>query len=195
MKQDEIKKLLPGVFERTVRPGNPMTALLDVMEHMHTPSEEILARLDTYFNPYTTPDAFVAYLAGWVDLEMFLSEAPEDFANSAPPTFPSGVGRLRELVASAAYLSKWRGTGKGLLLFLEIATGVQGYTVDEHVKDKDGLDIPYHIRVSAPAITAPYEPMIRRIIQLEKPAYVTYELEFEKPRRTANKRRRTPDDA
>jgi phage tail-like protein len=188
MKQDEIRKLLPGVFDRTVQPGNPLTALLAVMEVLQAPSEEVLAHLDTFFNPYMTPDGFVAYLAGWVDLEMFLSEAPDDLAVTAPvapslaaamPTFPAGVGRLRELVASAAYLSKWRGTARGLLLFLETATGVQGFTVDEHVPGEDHLDIPYHIRVNAPAGTNPYEQMIRRIIQLEKPAYVTYELAFE----------------
>jgi phage tail-like protein len=179
MKQDEIRKLMPGVFERTMHPGNPLSALLAVMEALHAPSEDVLERLDTFVHPYTAPDRFVAYLAGWVDLEMFLSTSPEDFADASPPTFPAGVGRLRELVASAAYLSKWRGTATGLLLFLETATGAQGFSIDERVQGEGGLDIPYHIRVNAPAATAPYEAMIRRIIQLEKPAYVTYELTFD----------------
>jgi hypothetical protein len=85
---------------------------------------------------------------------------------------------LRELVAAAAYLSKWRGTSKGLHHFLETATGASGFTIDEHVRDKDGRERPYHIKVLAPAETAPYESLLRRIIALEKPAYVTYELEF-----------------
>jgi len=180
MKQEEIKRLLPGVFQRTVQPGNPITALLAVMEELHAPSEDILSHLESYFNPYEAPDIFVPYLAGWVDLDMFLREQPDDLAESAPlpPTFPTGVGRLRELVASAAYLSKWRGTARGLLLFLETATGVQGFTIDEHILDEDGVEMAYHIRVQAPTFTEPYEPMIRRIIQLEKPAYVTYELQF-----------------
>jgi phage tail-like protein len=176
MKQDEIKHLLPGVFQRTLQPGNPLAALLEVMEGMHRPSEEVLARLETFFNPYQAPDAFVPYLARWVDLDMLLLEAPEELAGVVGPAFPAGTGRLRELVAAAAYLSKWRGTAGGLLLFLETATGVRGFEVDEQVEGEDGAVKPFHIRIRATKEAAPLQALIRRIIQLEKPAYVTYEL-------------------
>jgi hypothetical protein len=94
------------------------------------------------------------------------------------PTLPIEVGRLRELIAAAAYLSKWRGTSRGLLLFLETATGAAGFKVDEHVPDQQGKARPFHIKVVAPAETASYDSLLRRIITIEKPAYVTYELEF-----------------
>ena len=37
----------------------------------------------------------------------------------------------------------------------------------------DGRPKPFHIRVRAPQEAAPYRVMIERIIESEKPAYVT----------------------
>lgn len=174
MKQEEIKGLLPEVITRTLRPGGPLAVLLAVMEGMHAPSEEALSRLETYFNPYLTPDKFVPYLAGWVDMDVLLGSQ----VDGGQSTLPIEIGRLRELISAAIYLSKWRGTSRGLLLFLETATGATGFAVDEHVRDKQGRMLPFHIKVLAPASTAPNESLLRLIITLEKPAYVTYELEF-----------------
>ncbi|HYO49493.1 MAG TPA: hypothetical protein VEW94_06545 [Chloroflexia bacterium] len=178
MKQTEIRRLLPGVFQRTIYPGNPLSALLDVMEALHAPSEEVLAGLDAFFDPRRSPGDFVPMLATWVDLERLLTGDPEEVTAGTPPPFPSGTGRLRELVAAAPLISKWRGTARGLLLFLETATGAQGFIIDERVPGLDGLPRPFHLRVVAPAETARYMIMIERIIELEKPAYVTYQLEF-----------------
>jgi phage tail-like protein len=184
MKRNEIEQLLPEVFRRTIRPGNPLDALLAVMAALHAPSEEVLAELDLYLDPYRTPDTFVPYLARWVDLQRFLAELPEpegeDQTSGAPLSVPfaGGLGRLRDLITAAATLSKWRGTAKGLLRFLETATGVQGFEIDEAVPGPDGKPKPFHLRVQAPAKAKPYRAVIQRIIEMEKPAYVTYELTF-----------------
>ena len=175
MRLSEIKQLLPGVFQQTMREGGPLLSLLEVMEQLHEPSEAVLERLDAFFDPHRAPDEFVPYLAVWVDLER-LFDLPPGAAARSPIT--SGLGRLRELIANAAYLSRWRGTGKGLLLFLKIATGADGFAVEEQVPGADGRPRPFHIRVRAPAATLAHRALIRRIIELEKPAYVTYELEF-----------------
>ncbi len=53
----------------------------------------------------------------------------------------------------------------------EIATGISGFAVEEHV---DGR--PFHVRFQAPAGAAALAPLVRHVIDLEKPAYVTYEL-------------------
>ena len=111
MKQAEIATLLPGVFQRAIRPGTPLAALLAVMEAQHAPVEALLVELDGYFDPYRAPDLFVTLLAGWVDLDRLFAAPPEalDEANIRHLYGP-GLGRLRELVAAAAYLSRWRGT-------------------------------------------------------------------------------------
>ena len=181
MKRNEIELLLPEVFRRTVRPGNPLYALLEVMEALHAPSEEVLAELDLYLDPYRAPDTLVPYLARWVDLQRFLAEFPESKGASGGPSsvpFAGGLGRLRDLIAAAASLSKWRGTARGLLRFLETATGVQGFEIDERVPGPDGKPRPFHLGIRAPAEAARYQALVERIIEMEKPAYVTYTLTF-----------------
>ena len=182
MKRTEIELLLPEVFRRTIREGNPLATLLDIMEAFHASPEEVLSKLDITFNPYMTQDKFVPFLAMWVDLERVFDRRPNGNQPESSPAAPmaTGLGRLRELVAAAAFLSQWRGTNKGLLLFLETATGLNGFTINEKVLDSKGQVQPFHLHIQAPAEALPYKSLIKRIIELEKPAYVTFELEFKK---------------
>ena len=175
MKQAEIASLLPGVFQRTAQPKSVLAALLAIMEALHTPSEAVLRDLDGFFDPYRTADHFVAFLSGWVDLERLLVESPEERALTAVSPLPTGLGRLRELIAAAAYLAQWRGTRKGLQRFLETAIGIAGFEIHENVTE-GGLPQPFHIVVRAPPGSAPYRVTIEKIIEQEKPAYVTYDL-------------------
>lgn len=177
MKQSEIEKLLPGVFQRTIQPGTPIFGILAAMESLHAPTEDALESLADYFNPYKTPDRFVPMLARWVDLDRFLSVTPAELDAGTPTVFPSGLGWLRELVVHATTLSKWRGTSRGLLQFLETATGVKGFTVQEQVLGPEGRIRPFHILVQAPREADRFGLLVRRIIEMEKPAYVTYDLE------------------
>ena len=176
MKRTEIEQMLPGIFQRTIQEGTPLFALLEVMEALQAPDEAVLDQLDAFFDPYRAPDAFVPFLTNWVDLGRLLLEIPEEFKEIAPPPFPGGIGRLRELVAAATFLAQWRGTAKGLLRFLETATGTQGFVIEEQVLGPDGQRKPFHLRVRVPQQAAPYRVMIEHIIESEKPAYVTYEL-------------------
>ena len=179
MKQTEIKHLLPGIFQRTLREGNPLSAILGVMEGLHAPSEETLRRLETNFDPRRAPAPFVSFLAHWVDLDRLFERALEAQSRpSTPRTLPTGLGRLRELVATAAYLSQWRGTSKGLLLFLGTATGLDGFEIDERVPVLGGKSQPFHFRLRAPAEASTFRSLIERIVASEKPAYVTCEIEF-----------------
>jgi len=167
MKRTDIEQLLPEIMRRTLGAGKPMDAILGVMEDMHAPAEDCLARIELYFNPYDTQPRFVPYLASWLDLERFF-----DVSGSEPVS--TGRGRLRELIARAAYLSQWRGTRRGLVAFLETATGATGFEVDE-----SGHQRPFHIRVRVPASLAPHRALVARIIDSEKPAYVTAEIDYE----------------
>jgi phage tail-like protein len=177
MIKERIKRLLPSVFQNTAQPGNPLYAILDVMETMHAPSEAALDHLHENFDPHRAPDAFVPYLANWVDLEA-LFDPPRTKNPSWTPSLSTGLGRLRELTAAAATLSQWRGTRKGLCLFLETATGAKGFLVDEQVRGSDGKVKPFHLRITVPKGLAEHRSLIERIVELEKPAYVTYDLEF-----------------
>jgi len=176
MKRAEIERLLPSVIERTLQPLSPLAAILDVIEALHLPSEAVLAHLDTAFDPRRTADDFVPYLARWVDMDRLFDE-PRSTATAewSRARISTGIGRLRELVASAAYLSRWRGTAKGLQRFLRTATGENDFEIKENV-DSDGRPKLFHLVVVAPASIRPHQGLIKRIIESEKPAYVTYEL-------------------
>ena len=179
MKRTEIERLLPQVIQRTATPGSPLAALLDVIVTLQAPSEAVLERLDSYFDPYQAPDAFVPYLASWLDLDRFLLGSPDELTDeAAAELFATSLARLRELIRVAPFLSQWRGTAKGLICFLETATGVSGFVLDEQVRDETGGVRPFHIHILAPAAAEPYRPLIQRSIRLEKPAYVTVELTF-----------------
>lgn len=176
MKRVEIEQLLPGIFQRTAKPGGPLVALLEVMEALHLPSEQVLARLDEFFNARRTRDDFVPVLARWLDLA-FLLETPggDKLKTRSSGTISTGLGRLRELVASAAELSKWTGTTLGLRHFLHIVTGEDGFEVRENL-DSDGKPRPFHLTVVAPESMRLHKDLIERIVESEKPAYVTSEV-------------------
>ena len=184
MKQNEIEQLLPEVYRRSLDAQNPLGIFLASMEAQHEPAEAAVEDIDLYFDSYRAPDEFIPFLAKWVDLDRLLVSTGSGRGvgkDETPQTLPflTGLGRLRELIRAAAHLSKWRGTHKGLLLFLETATGVSGFALDEQVADEEGNIRPFHLRISAPASTEPVRPLIERIIEMEKPAYVTYELHFQ----------------
>jgi phage tail-like protein len=187
----EIARLLPDVFQYALRPPDAgvvepdrrMAALLAVMEGLHQPVEDVLDGLHEHLDPRLAPARFVPYLAGWVDLDWLLMAAPGQPV-TGPVPLASGMDRLRELVAAASYLARWRGTARGLLRFLDSATGVTGFLVEENVTVGETADgpqrrpKPFHIRVLAPPGAEPYRPLIERIVAAEKPAYVTWELAF-----------------
>ena len=178
MKQSEIAGLLPEIFRRTLQPGSLIDALLAVMEALHEPSEEVLATLDRYFDPYRTPERYVPFLAMWVDLSPLLRDVSE-ISEPEAQSLPSGNGRLRELIALAADLSQWRGTRYGLQRFLETATGIGGFEINEQVADPaTGQVRPYHMLIRASPETRQFQLLLEKIIEMEKPAYVTYELVF-----------------
>lgn len=178
MKRTEIETRLPSVFQRAVEPNTPLTVLLEVMADLITPCEEAYERLDTYLNPYRAPGRFVQMLATWVDLDRFLAGVPSDYEVASGSEFPIVLASLRELIANAAYLSKWRGTAQGLLRFLETATGIPGFRIEEQPIGSDGQPRPFHLSIWAPSEASQRRQLIDRIIVMEKPVYVTYDLSF-----------------
>jgi len=178
MKRNEIERLLPTVIRRARGQNSPLPAILEIMSTLHEPTETLLERLDSIFNPFRTSGSFVPFLARWLDLERIFDEVPGTASNGRSP-ISTGSEALRALIATASYLSQWRGTKKGLDHFLEIAIGTQGVIIEEQTLGPDGEPIPFHLRVIAPVAVKPHQALIEKIIESEKPAYVTYELVFE----------------
>jgi phage tail-like protein len=177
MHQDEIARLLPEVFQRTLAPGSALSAWLGVMEDLHAPAEAVLARLETQFDAVQAPDRLLPMLADWVDLTRFMNPSVAADAGEKD-LISSGNGRLRELILAALNLSQLRGTGLGLQRFLETATGLRGFEIEENTPTAAGEPRPFHIVVHAPPGARDHESLIRRIVEQEKPAYVTCELLF-----------------
>ncbi|HEU5368567.1 MAG TPA: hypothetical protein VFU69_08890, partial [Ktedonobacterales bacterium] len=107
MKRDEIAQLLPDVFQRTLQEGQPLAAILGVMEQLHAPAEEVLANTDFFFDPYRAPETFLSFLAVWVDLAGVIGSRDTATTRTAA-AFPAGLCRLRALVATAAFNAIWR---------------------------------------------------------------------------------------
>ena len=177
MNQKEIERLLPGIFQRTLRKDSPLNLFLEVMEDLHRPAEAVLAGLDSSIDPRRAEDKFVRYLACWVDLDRIFEPEADGAALSTRTPISTGLGRLRELTAAAWWLSKWRGTARGLQRFLLTATGESNFEIRENV-DSEGRPRLFHVTVYAPGPMLPHRGLIERIIQSEKPAYVTSELVF-----------------
>jgi len=177
MKQDEIVLLLPEIFQRTYRQngeatqgeGNVLSALLGVMEHLQEPDEAILENLDHYFDPDLVPDAkrgeFLPFLARWLDMDWVLPPSGE---------YEAGLFCLHNLILSASHLALVRGTHRGLEQFLETATGLGGFqVVDDPVQT-------FHIIIRCPPVPKELRPLVQRIVEGEKPAYVKCALVFGK---------------
>src|SRR3954452_5191551 len=122
MRAEDVALLLPEVIRRALVPGTPLAALLAVMEAQHARSEEVLSDLPAVFDPLRTEDRFVPMLARWVDLQR-LDEVGGGIE----------LARMRLLVALSARIGRRRGTLRGLLEVLRVATGISGFTVDDAV--------------------------------------------------------------
>jgi phage tail-like protein len=165
MNAKEILLLLPDIFQRTYDESSPLSDMLQVMELMHVPAEKALANLPDKFDPQIAPTEFLPFLAYCLQLDWLLEyfEDKED---------------LRILLANAANLIRWRGTVQGLDFFLETATQNPGRFEVKENETLDGQIRPFHLLIEAPESQYHRRQLIEKIIQWEKPAYMTYELRF-----------------
>jgi phage tail-like protein len=175
MRRSDIASLLPRVIQRSVQPGDPLDALLAAMEGLHEPTERLARDVEQVARPWQAPERMLAYLARWVDVDAVLAAGAA--GSPAQPGLPGGAGQLRELICAAAQLAQWRGTARGLALYLRAATGVDGFAVEETVLDERGATRPFVIRVRWPAAAQGQLPLVRRVIEVAKPAYVQCLLE------------------
>lgn len=112
----------------------------------------------------------VPFLARWVDLDWLLGDGAKDGPSHR---FLAGLGHLRNLVALSPELSARRGTAEGLRRFLETATGVAGFEVDDA-----GTGRAFHVEVVVPEAAAGLGTLVERIVRAERPAHATYEVHY-----------------
>ena len=174
MRRPDLDRLLPEVMQRAAQPGQPLDAALDVMAELITPVEDSLSGVDAVFNPYRAPDAFLPFLAGWLDLGDLLRPGPLE-AQYAP-----GLQQLRLLIARTMPLNFMRGTARGLVGVLEAATGLTGFRVQENVT-AGGEPRAFHLLVLAPPDSARYADLVRQLVELEKPVALTHEVVWPPP--------------
>jgi phage tail-like protein len=163
MTRERIEQLLPSVVQRAIVPGNALAVLTQVIADLFDPADQAAGTLDGYFDPWRCPERFLPLLATWVDI---------------PLPVTTGSRRLRGLIAVAVGLHQVRGTRRALLAFLEAATGLVGFEIDETVRDVAGRVRPFVVAVRAPEAARAHAAMIQRLIESERPAQVRCELAF-----------------
>jgi phage tail-like protein len=165
-------KYLPAIYRDDVLMGQ----FLLIFESILSPIERTIDNIASYFDPSITPGDLLTWLAFWLDL-------------SLDPAWPEE--KRRELVKSAAELYRWRGTRRGLSMYLKLYTGsepeIHEYTesmqLDNDTKLGSGAQLGsgeawYHFTVilKVDKDSKILESKVRGIVNSQKPAHSTYTL-------------------
>jgi phage tail-like protein len=144
---------LPVIFQD----GDFLGRFLLIFQSIWEPLEHRQDHLAMYFDPRTSPEPFLHWLADWLGVVV-------------GPV--SDEGRLRMLLGEAVELYRWRGTRYGLTRMIEITTGITPL-IGEAPEDPAVL----RIRVSVPPESKVDRDAIERLIVANKPAHAAYLLE------------------
>ena len=177
MERQRLLRYLPENYQlAAVDERGVMAAMLSIMEAMHAPVDRVLRSIDSYFDPFRAPDPFVLMQASWLGLDRYF-----DWSGGAPglgeARYPAGTDQLRLLIAEFPALVRSRGTHRSLTRFLEVATGVRGFVV----QDGNDPDEAFHILVEYPAAAKPLEDLVKRVVAGERPAHATWEVRMIAP--------------
>jgi phage tail-like protein len=163
---------------------------MKIFEQAFDPAIQSFNVMWANLDPLTAPQALLPFLAHWV----------------AWPVDPIwDINQQRRLIRRAVELYRWRGTRKGLRLYLHLYTGLP---LDEHLPQEGDKHIsitepfvqgfvlgaaklgegavlgggqPYHfvVHLRPDRPNSVNEQLVRRIIDQEKPAFSTYDLFIE----------------
>jgi phage tail-like protein len=170
-RRSSYTKYLPAIYADS----DFMGRFLMIFESILGPIESQIDNIAYYFDPRTTPEELLPWLASWVN--MVLDES-----------WP--LERRRALVRSAVQLYQWRGTRRGMREYLRVYTGVEPvieentgglplgantrlglntvlgsgthhtFSVTLEVDDPDSINVSH----------------VKAIIEIEKPAHTAYVL-------------------
>lgn len=179
---------LPAIYREVDFVGR----LLKIFEQSFEPTVQTLDMLWAYLNPLTAPEALLPFLAHWVAFPL-------------EPRWSSD--RQRHLIHQAMELYRWRGTKRGLRLYLHLYTNLpldddiseetekhiciqelfsQGFRVGSTRVGRESLlggGRPHHfiVRLRPELPGQVNETLIRTILDREKPAFSTYDLYIAPP--------------
>lgn len=162
---------------------------MNIFEQAYQPAIDSFNTMWANLDSLTAPQALLPFLAHWVGWQL-------DYSWELQPQ--------RRLIRRAVELYQWRGTRKGLRLYLHLYTGLP---LDENIPNENDKHISitepfgdsftlneavlgnavlgggraYHfvVRLRSTNSNTLHEALIRRIIEQEKPAFCTYELSIE----------------
>jgi phage tail-like protein len=178
-------KFVPGLYREIDFIGR----FLKIFEQAFEPVVQSFSYMWANLDPLTAPQALLPFLAHWV----------------ASPIDPSWtIDQQRRLIRNAVTLYRWRGTRKGLRLYLHLYTGLpldehiaqesqkhisitepfsRGFVLDQARLDEDAIldgGKPYHfvvrLRSDQDHPLWVEEELIHKMINQQKPAFCTYEL-------------------
>lgn len=169
------QKYLPAIYAES----DFMGRFLMIFESIQRPIEDMVQNIAHYFDPNTTPEELLPWLASWVNIVL-------------DDSWP--IERRRRLVKSAVELFQWRGTRRGMTEYLRVYAGVEPqivegsggiplggntrlgwntvlgsgmhhtFTVTLEVEDPESLNVGH----------------LKAIIEAEKPAHAGYKLQIVK---------------
>lgn len=167
---------LPDLY----RESDFLSRFLALFEQAFEPINQAMDQMWAYLDPLTAPEALLPFLAHWVAWPLESRWSQE---------------RQRRLIRHAVELYRWRGTRRGLQLFIHLYTDLPldshhiqitegsgyGFTVNQARLGADshlGGGKPYHfaVRLRPDGEAAVDEGLVRAVIEREKPAFCTYEL-------------------
>ena len=145
---------LPGIYHTDF-----MSRFLGIFEAILTPIEWNIDNFDLYLSSSTAPIEFVNWLSSW-------------FTIAFDPTWSED--QRRRLLSEAHQIYARRGTRWALSRVLEIYTG----QIPEIIDQNDDLE-PHTFSVKIPVSKRKSNPvLIEAIIDANKPAHTSYELQF-----------------
>ena len=177
---------LPAIYRET----DFMGRFLSIFEQAFDPVVQTIDVLWAYLDPLTAPESLLPFLAHWVAWSM---DARWD------------LEQQRRLIRNAITLYRWHGTRWGLRFYLHLYTGLPldediPREADKHISIEEpfhaglafgqtslgedsvlGGGRPFHflvrLRLDRPDRIID-ESMVREVIEKQKPAFTTYELEI-----------------
>jgi phage tail-like protein len=155
-----------------------MSRFIHIFEDVLNPIEYMINNLELYLDPRLTPEPLLDWLAFWVNMAL-------------DPAWP--LDRRRELVRSAAWLYRWRGTRKGLAEYLRIYTGtvpviseyIPGMRLGEESRlgintrlGSSGTGCHFTVTITVDSTADIDVDTVRSIIDSQKPAHTVYTLQI-----------------